>query len=35
MRELTEIRQDINAVDENIRALFLQRMELALEVAQA
>ncbi|NCB28753.1 MAG: ACT domain-containing protein [Clostridia bacterium] len=35
MRELTEIRLDINAVDEKIRALFLQRMELALEVAQA
>ena len=35
MRELPAIRQDINAIDEQIRALFLQRMSLALEVAQA
>ena len=34
MRELPEIRQDINDVDEQIRALFLKRMSLALEVAQ-
>lgn len=34
MRELPEIRRDINEVDERIRALFLQRMELALEVAE-
>lgn len=34
MRKLPDIRQDINAVDEQIRALFLQRMSLALEVAQ-
>lgn len=34
MRELSEIRQDINLVDEQIRGLFLQRMSLALEVAQ-
>nr|WP_297172238.1 bifunctional chorismate mutase/prephenate dehydratase [uncultured Agathobaculum sp.] len=35
MRELAAVRQDINAIDEQIRALFLQRMSLALEVAQA
>ena len=34
MRELPAIRQDINDVDEQIRALFLRRMSLALEVAQ-
>ncbi|MDY3618503.1 prephenate dehydratase [Agathobaculum sp.] len=34
MRELPAIRQDINEVDEQIRGLFLQRMSLALEVAQ-
>ena len=34
MRELPAIRQDINEVDEQIRALFLKRMSLALEVAQ-
>ena len=34
MRELPAIRQDINDVDEQIRALFLKRMSLALEVAQ-
>ncbi|MDO5142221.1 MAG: bifunctional chorismate mutase/prephenate dehydratase [Eubacteriales bacterium] len=34
MRELSVIRQDINAVDEQLRALFLQRMDLALEVAR-
>lgn len=34
MRELSEIRQDINAVDTQIRELYLQRMSLALEVAQ-
>lgn len=34
MRELSEIRLDINAVDEQIRALFLRRMDLALEVAR-
>lgn len=34
MRELSEIRVDINAVDEQIRSLFLKRMSLALEVAQ-
>ena len=33
MRELSDIRQDINRVDEQIRALFLERMDLALEVA--
>ena len=34
MRDLSEIRQDINRVDEQIRALFLERMDLALQVAQ-
>ena len=34
MRELSDIRQDINRVDEQIRALFLERMDLALQVAQ-
>ena len=34
MRELPAIRQDINEDDEQIRALFLKRMDLALEVAQ-
>ncbi len=33
MRELNDIRADINQVDTEIRNLFLQRMELALEVA--
>ncbi len=33
MRELNEIRRDINAVDEQLRELFLQRMALAQEVA--
>lgn len=35
MRELPAIRKDINAVDAAIRELFLLRMSLALEVAQA
>lgn len=34
MRELKDIRTDINTVDEQIRDLFLRRMELALEVAE-
>lgn len=34
MRELKDIRQDINTVDTQIRELFLKRMNLALEVAQ-
>ena len=34
MRELSEIRQDINRVDSAIRELFLLRMSLALEVAK-
>ena len=34
MRELSDIRQDINRVDEQIRTLFLERMDLALQVAQ-
>ena len=34
MRELPEIRQDINRVDSAIRELFLLRMSLALEVAK-
>ncbi|MCB6366983.1 prephenate dehydratase [Intestinibacillus massiliensis] len=34
MRELKDIRTDINAVDEQIRDLFMKRMALALEVAQ-
>lgn len=34
MRELKDIRTDINTVDEQIRDLFLHRMELALEVAE-
>lgn len=34
MRELDLIRKDINGVDAEIRALFLKRMNLALEVAQ-
>lgn len=33
MRELSEIRQDINATDQAIRELYLRRMSLALEVA--
>lgn len=33
MRDLPEIRADINGVDEQIRELFLKRMSLALEVA--
>ncbi len=33
MRELSEIRRDINSVDAAIRELFLLRMSLALEVA--
>lgn len=35
MRELPEIRLDINAVDEQMRSLFLQRIALAREVAAA
>ena len=35
MRELPAIRRDINEVDEQMRALFLKRMSLALEVAHA
>lgn len=35
MRDLSAIRQDINEVDEQIRSLFLKRMALALDVAQA
>lgn len=35
MRELSEIRQDINAVDNEMRELFLRRMSLALEVVKA
>ena len=34
MRELPEIRQDINRVDSAIRELFLLRMSLAPEVAK-
>lgn len=34
MRELNDIRRDINEVDEQLRGLFLRRMELALEVAE-
>ena len=34
MRELPEIRQDINRVDSAIRELSLLRMSLALEVAK-
>lgn len=34
MRELNDIRRDINAVDEQLRALFLARMRLAGEVAE-
>ncbi|WP_159456481.1 prephenate dehydratase [Intestinibacillus massiliensis] len=34
MRELKDIRTDINAVDEQIRGLFMKRMALALEVAK-
>ncbi|WNX83089.1 prephenate dehydratase [Agathobaculum sp. NTUH-O15-33] len=34
MRDLPEIRADINGVDEQIRELFLKRMSLALEVAE-
>ena len=34
MREVPEIRQDINRVDSAIRELFLLRMSLALEVAK-
>lgn len=34
MRDLSKIRADINAVDEKIRALFLERMALAQEVAE-
>lgn len=34
MRELSDIRRDINSVDEQLRELFLQRMSLALEVAE-
>lgn len=34
MRDLAEIRKDINAVDTEIRSLFLKRMSLALQVAQ-
>ncbi len=34
MRELSEIRRDINSVDAAIRELFLLRMSLALEVAK-
>lgn len=34
MRDLPEIRTDINKVDEQIRDLFLKRMSLALEVAE-
>lgn len=34
MRDLPQIRQDINEVDAQIRALFLRRMSLALEVAE-
>ena len=35
MRELPAIRREINEVDEQMRALFLKRMSLALEVAHA
>lgn len=34
MRELNEIRRDINDVDEQLRELFLRRMGLASEVAE-
>ena len=34
MRELNDIRRDINAADEQLRGLFLRRMALALEVAE-
>lgn len=34
MRELNDIRRDINAADEQLRELFLRRMALALEVAE-
>ncbi len=34
MRELSEIRRDINSVDAAIREMFLLRMSLALEVAK-
>ena len=35
MRVLNEIRRDINAVDEQLRELFLKRMSLACEVADS
>lgn len=34
MRELNEIRREINEADEQLRSLFLRRMELAREVAE-
>ncbi|WP_164706520.1 bifunctional chorismate mutase/prephenate dehydratase [Intestinibacillus sp. Marseille-P6563] len=34
MRSLNEIRQDINQIDAQMQALFLQRMELAEQVAE-
>ena len=34
MRELTEIRKDIDAVDRQITALFEKRLELTREVAE-
>ena len=34
MRRLNEIRQDINQIDAQMQALFLQRMELAEQVAE-
>lgn len=34
MRELNDIRRDINEADEQLRSLFLRRMGLALEVAE-
>lgn len=35
MRDLTEIREDINEVDTQMRALYLKRMSLAQEVAKS
>ena len=34
MRDLNDIRRDINAADTQLRELFLRRMALALEVAE-
>ena len=33
MRELNEIRVDINKIDEEMRELFIKRMQLASEIA--